>query len=108
MLLDTTLLVAGGGNDEAGNVYLTSCDCGFGRDYDPQTESNGILWRIVQADEVGDGAVTAPLEPEGSPAPEETNAPEETAAAETAAPEETDGCRDARSRDSGTGGDLRP
>lgn len=57
-MLDTELLVAGGGTDDNGAVYLTSCSCGFGRDYDPFTESQGVLWRIVDANNVPEGAVT--------------------------------------------------
>ncbi len=57
-LLDTELLVTGGGNDEAGAVYLTSCSCVFDRAYNPLTDSHGILWRVVQSDQVPEGAVT--------------------------------------------------
>lgn len=61
-LLDTNLLVAGGGNDAEGNVYLTGCGCSFGRDYDPLADPTGTVWQIVAADEVPEGATTAPLE----------------------------------------------
>jgi len=84
-LLDTALLVPGGGTDEAGNVYLTSCECDYGRDYDPVTQSNGALWKIVQADQVPDGAVAAPSDAPASPSPE-ASAPAETEAPETEAP----------------------
>lgn len=72
-LLDTTLLVAGGGSTSDGEVYATSCECQFGRSYDPFASSNGVLWRVVPADQVPDGATTAPLEgaaPDASPAAE--------------------------------------
>jgi glucose/arabinose dehydrogenase len=57
-LLDTSLFVTGAGEDEAGNIYFTSCECGYG-----QTAPNpvGSLWMLVSADQVPDGAVTAPV-----------------------------------------------
>jgi hypothetical protein len=73
-LLDTTLLVTGSGQDEAGEVYLTACECTFERDYNPFENPSGTLWRVVAADAVPEGAETAPLEEEG--APEATPAPE--------------------------------
>jgi len=57
-LLDTDLLVTGGGNDEAGAVYLTSCNCAFDRTYNPLEDSHGILWRVVQSDQVPGGSAT--------------------------------------------------
>jgi len=60
-LLDTELLVTGGGIDEAGAVYLTSCECQFDAAYDPYTQSNGVLWRIVQTDAVPEGATTVDM-----------------------------------------------
>lgn len=79
-LLDTELLPSGGGNDSEGNVYLTSCGCSFGRDYDPFADPSGSVWRIVAADEVPDGAVTTPIEAE--PTPQSTPEPTESATAE--------------------------
>ena len=67
-LLDTELLVTGGGNDEAGAVYLTSCNCEFDRTYNPLTDSHGILWRVVQSDQVPEGAVTVDTAGTSSPA----------------------------------------
>ena len=64
-LLDTTLLVTGAGQDEAGEVYLTACECDFERDYDPFDNPTGTLWRVVAADQVPEGAETAPLEATG-------------------------------------------
>ena len=73
-LLDTTLLVTGAGQDEAGEVYLTACECVFERDYNPFENPTGTLWRVVSADQVPEGAETAPMEepgePEAPPAPE--------------------------------------
>ncbi len=73
-LLDTTLLVTGAGQDEAGEVYLTACECIFDRSYNPFDNPTGTLWRVVAADQVPEGAETAPLEqpeePEATPAPE--------------------------------------
>jgi plastocyanin len=100
-LLDTTLLVTGGGVSQAGDVYLTSCNCAFGIDYDPLADPQGVVWQVVQADEVPEGAETAPLEgeAEASPAPEAASpspavsqAPEATAEppAETEAPSGTE------------------
>jgi glucose/arabinose dehydrogenase/plastocyanin len=67
-LLDTQLLVTGGGNDEAGNVYLTSCNCVFDRAYDPFADPQGAVWRIVQADKVPQGAATPVPEAAATPA----------------------------------------
>lgn len=59
-LLDTELLATGAGQDEAGSVYVTACNCEFGRDYDPFADPQGTLWRLVAADQVPEGAETAP------------------------------------------------
>jgi glucose/arabinose dehydrogenase/plastocyanin len=92
-LLDTTLLVTGGGNGGQGDVYATSCNCDFARDYDPFADPQGAVWQIVAADEVPEGATTAPLEgaggpgasPEASPSPAPGSpAPESPAAASPA------------------------
>ena len=63
-LLDTALFVTGAGEDEAGNIYFTSCECGYG-----MTAPNpaGSLWMLVPADQVPDGAETAPLGGGGPP-----------------------------------------
>lgn len=60
-LLHTSLLVTGSGQDEAGELYVTSCNCQFGRDYDPYADSQGVVWQVVASDQVPEGAVTAPL-----------------------------------------------
>jgi glucose/arabinose dehydrogenase/plastocyanin len=59
-VLHTSLLVTGAGQGEDGELYATSCSCVFSRDYDPYTQSNGIVWQVVQADQVAADAVTAP------------------------------------------------
>ncbi len=82
-LLDTSLLVTGGGSGEAGDVYLTACSCVFDRKYDPFANPQGTLWRVVQADKVPQGAATAP--PEGATAAAATPAAEGTTSAEPAA-----------------------
>lgn len=72
-LLDTTLLATGSGSSETGDVYLTSCECEFDRFYDPFANPSGAVWRVVAADQVPDGAETAPLEQaeeEATPTPE--------------------------------------
>jgi len=63
-LLDTGLLITGHGEDEAGNIYFTNCFCGYGQTA-PQQE--GSLWMLVSADQVPDGAETAPLGEAGPP-----------------------------------------
>lgn len=77
-LLRTNLLVSGGGNDEAGAVFLTSCNCGFGRTYDPYTESHGIVWRVVETAAIPEGATT--VDPYAEPTPEATPATDDSAA----------------------------
>ena len=56
-LLNTGLFVTGAGEDEAGNIYFTSCECGYG-----QTAPNpaGALWMLVAADQAPAGATLAP------------------------------------------------
>ena len=59
-LLDTGLLVTGAGVDETGNLYATACACEFSRQYDPFENPQGTVWQIVAADQVPEGAETAP------------------------------------------------
>jgi len=61
-LLDTSLLVTGAGTDEANNLYATACVCVFSRQYDAFENPQGTVWRIVAADQVPEGAETAPLD----------------------------------------------
>ena len=76
-LLDTGLLITGHGEDEAGNIYFTNCYCGYGQ-IAPQQQ--GSLWMLVAADQVPDGAETAPLGEAGPPpAQDEGNATPESA-----------------------------
>lgn len=60
-LLDTALLIAGSGQDEAGELYVTACTCNIGRYRDPYENAGGSVWRIVTTDTVPAGAETAPL-----------------------------------------------
>jgi hypothetical protein len=59
-LLDTELLVAGAGSDEAGELYVTTCTCDFDRSYDPEEElGGGGGGEVVQVSLV-DGAIEMP------------------------------------------------
>jgi glucose/arabinose dehydrogenase len=69
-LLDTGLLVTGAGEGEDGALYATSCECTFGRDYDPFANRAGAVWRIVPEGQVSDGAETAPIDAEAAETPD--------------------------------------
>jgi glucose/arabinose dehydrogenase len=56
-LLDTALFVTGSGEDEAGNIYFTSCECGYGQ---MTPNPAGSLWMLVAADQIPEGATAAP------------------------------------------------
>ncbi len=60
--LDVSLRPTSGGEDEAGNIYLTHATANYGGPVDPLTSERGALWKLVPADKVPAGAVTAPLE----------------------------------------------
>jgi glucose/arabinose dehydrogenase len=60
--LDTALKPTSGGEDEAGNIYVTHATAGYGGPVDPATSERGAVWKIVAADKVPAGAVTAPLQ----------------------------------------------
>jgi glucose/arabinose dehydrogenase len=60
--LDTSLRPTSGGEDEQGNIYLTHATANYGGPVDPTTSERGALWKIVPADKVPAGAVTAPLQ----------------------------------------------
>lgn len=77
VVLETDLLVSGAGYGEDGALYLTSCTCLYSRDYDPRDDPNGVVWQLVPADQVPDGAVVVP-----TPAP--TGVVEEGATPQTA------------------------
>ena len=60
--LHVALRPTSGGEDEAGNIYLTHATANYGGPVDPLTSERGALWKLVPADKVPAGAVTAPLE----------------------------------------------
>ena len=60
--LDTPLRPTAGGEDEAGNLYLTQATANYGGPVDPYQSERGALWKIVAADKVPAGAVVAPLQ----------------------------------------------
>lgn len=60
--LDTDLRPTAGGEDEAGNIYLTHATAGYGGPVDPAVSPRGAVWKIVAADKVPAGAVLAPLQ----------------------------------------------
>jgi glucose/arabinose dehydrogenase len=58
-LLDTSLMLAGGGNDDDGEVYVISCECGGGAwSTDPEP---GAIWKVILPGEEPEGAEVAPL-----------------------------------------------
>jgi len=57
-LLDTKLFMTGSGTGENGDVYITSCVCGYGS----QSQPDGAVWRVVSASNVPQGAETAEVE----------------------------------------------
>jgi glucose/arabinose dehydrogenase len=63
-LLDTRLVITGGGEDEAGELYVTTCTCNAGRHYNPFENPTGKLWRLVAADRVPPQAEVAPIDPD--------------------------------------------
>lgn len=60
--LDTPLRPTGCGQDQEGNLYLTHATANYGGPVDPYTSERGGLWKVVAADKVPEGAVTAPLQ----------------------------------------------
>ena len=60
-LLDTTLFATGAGESESGELYLTSCICAYA-EATGSVSRDGVLWKLVAADQVPAGAETAPLE----------------------------------------------
>ncbi len=60
--LDTPIRPTAGGEDEAGNLYVTHATANYGGPVDPAAGERGALWKIVPADEVPAGAETAPLQ----------------------------------------------
>ncbi|MBA3450939.1 MAG: hypothetical protein H0T18_06990 [Chloroflexia bacterium] len=47
--------------------FQTACECVFERDYAPFDNPIGTVWQVVVADQVPEGAETAPLEEAGEP-----------------------------------------
>jgi glucose/arabinose dehydrogenase/mono/diheme cytochrome c family protein len=86
-LLDAGLLITGSGEDEAGNIYFTSCECGYGQ---AEPRPAGAVWRLVSADRVPEGAEVAPKgEPAAAPAEgEETEDAEQEPEEDEQEPEE--------------------
>ena len=66
-LFDSELPVTGAGQGDDGELYITACNCAFGRDYDPYENPGGSVWQIVSAD-AAEG-VSTPDVPGGTPAP---------------------------------------
>jgi glucose/arabinose dehydrogenase len=60
-LLDTGLQFTGAGEDENGTLFVTSCHCNYGGG-PAQDNPPGEVWRIVPADQVPEGAETAPTQ----------------------------------------------
>ena len=101
-MLATDLSIAGSGSDAAGNLYVTSGEFGYSRSYDPMESLSGVVWRIVAADQVPEGAETASMsgmetdgageesEEASTEASDEETADEETAGEETADEETAD------------------
>ena len=60
--LDTPLRPTGSGQGEDGALYVTHATANYGGPVDPATSEPGALWKLVPADQVPQGAVTAPLQ----------------------------------------------
>ena len=60
-LLFTKLHFTAGGEDEQGNLYITDAASQYGV-WNPFDQARGAVWKIVAADQVPAGAVTAPLQ----------------------------------------------
>jgi len=61
-LLDTKLMFTGAGQSKDGTIYITDAHANYGGPADPAQNARGSLWKLVPADQVPSGAVTAPLE----------------------------------------------
>jgi glucose/arabinose dehydrogenase len=61
-LLHTQLNLASGGEDEAGNLYVTNIGSQYGT-WNPFASARGSVWKVVSADKVPQGAKTALLNP---------------------------------------------
>jgi glucose/arabinose dehydrogenase len=60
-LLNTSLNLSSGGEDEAGNIYFTNATSQYGA-WNPFDSPRGAVWKLVSADKVPQGAKTAPLD----------------------------------------------
>ncbi len=60
--LDTPIRPTSGGEDEAGNIYLSHASANYGSPVDPAAGERGAVWKIVPADKVPAGAEVAPLQ----------------------------------------------
>jgi glucose/arabinose dehydrogenase len=60
--LDTPIRPTSGGEDEAGNLYLTHATANYGSPVDPAAGERGAVWKLVPSDKVPAGAQTAPLQ----------------------------------------------
>ena len=58
-LLHTGLHLTGAGEDEAGNLFVTTCECEYGGP-GPFENPPGTLWQLVAADQVPEDAEVAP------------------------------------------------
>jgi glucose/arabinose dehydrogenase len=59
-LVDSELPVTGAGQGEDGELYITACNCAFGRDYDPYENPGGTVWQIVTSDDAGSPEAATP------------------------------------------------
>jgi glucose/arabinose dehydrogenase len=59
-LLHTGLNLSSGGEDEAGNLYVTNMGSQYGT-WNPYDSTRGSVWKVTSADKIPDGAKTAPL-----------------------------------------------
>ena len=59
-LLHTGLNFSSGGQDEAGNIYITNAASQYGA-WNPFDSARGSVWKLVAADKVPPGAKTAPV-----------------------------------------------
>jgi glucose/arabinose dehydrogenase len=60
--LDVALRPTSGGEDEAGEIYMTDATANYGGPVDPTTNVKGAVWKLVPTAKVPAGAATAPLE----------------------------------------------
>ena len=60
-LLNTSLNLTSGGEDEAGNLYATSATSQYGT-WNPFDNPRGSVWKLVAADKVPNGVKTAPAD----------------------------------------------